>query len=336
MFPDFLIIGAQKAGTTWLHRNLLVHPQVWMPKEKELHYFDEKIWAKSSIKSKLRGNKPMDQRWRRQARRQLNRYKKKFSLRDIAWDLRYFFMPPNDEWYASLFKQGRGKITGEATPDYSILDKEIIAHVHQLMPETKIIFLMRNPIERAWSQVLMGLRGQSLEAVPDEEFYRHLDNKRSWLFTDYLRTLENWGSFYPEDQIFVGFLEDIHFYPNRLLERLYRFLGADPSAEYRVIKRKIHSRAVETMPTRIASHLADSYGGDIRRLSERFGGYASFWLYCAERLVEDPPAGESIPYPLWESSLWRDWLEACGEAPPMGSPEAEPQSGTLSSMRATT
>ncbi len=334
MFPDFLIIGAQKAGTTWLHRNLLIHPQVWMPKEKELHYFDEKIKTKSSIKSKLRGNKAADQRWRRQARRQLNRYKKPV-LRDISWDLRYFFMPPNDEWYASLFKQGRGKITGEATPDYSVLGKKVVAHVHELMPETKIIFLMRNPIERAWSQALMDFdrrKGQSWEDVPDEKFYRYLGGKRSWLLTDYMRTLENWGSFYPEDQIFVGFLEDIHFYPNRLLERLYRFLGVDPSVEYRVIKRKIHSRAVETMPTRIASHLADSYREDIRRLSERFGGYASFWLYCAERLVEDPPAGEFIRYPLWESSLGGDWLEACGQAPPMGSREAEPQSGLLSAL----
>ena len=38
--PDFLGIGAQKAGTTWLALNLGVHPQVWLPPIKELHYFD--------------------------------------------------------------------------------------------------------------------------------------------------------------------------------------------------------------------------------------------------------------------------------------------------------
>ena len=43
MYPDFLVVGAQKAGTTWLYRSLRTHPQVWMPREKELHYFDEKI-----------------------------------------------------------------------------------------------------------------------------------------------------------------------------------------------------------------------------------------------------------------------------------------------------
>ena len=43
MYPDFLGIGAQKAGTTWLGRNLQAHPEVWMPRVKEVHYFDEKI-----------------------------------------------------------------------------------------------------------------------------------------------------------------------------------------------------------------------------------------------------------------------------------------------------
>ena len=38
--PDFLGIGAQKSGTTWLHHNLSQHPGVWMPPVKELHYFD--------------------------------------------------------------------------------------------------------------------------------------------------------------------------------------------------------------------------------------------------------------------------------------------------------
>ena len=42
MYPDFIGIGAQKAGTTWLHRNLQLHPQIWMPR-KEVHYFDRKI-----------------------------------------------------------------------------------------------------------------------------------------------------------------------------------------------------------------------------------------------------------------------------------------------------
>ena len=40
MFPDFLVIGGQKCGTTWLQDNLEQHPQIWLPPTKEVHYFD--------------------------------------------------------------------------------------------------------------------------------------------------------------------------------------------------------------------------------------------------------------------------------------------------------
>ncbi len=331
-FPDFLIIGAQKAGTTWLHRNLQAHPQVWMPKEKELHYFDEKLGTKTSLRSKLWGKRAMDERWRRQVRRQFGRYSK-FSASDIAWDLRYFLGSWNDNWYASLFRQGRGKTAGETTPDYSVLGREQIAHVREIMPEARIVFMMRNPLERAWSQSLMDVRERNLEDVTDEEFHSHFESKRSRMFTDYLRTLENWGAFFPKEQIFVGFLEDVHFYPNRLLSRLYRFLGVDPSADYRVIKRKIHSRDVETMPTRLAVRLAEAYLKDAEALEGRFGGYAAFWCYGARRLLEDPPEGERIVYPLWESSLWGEWVGESRLSPAPGSREARPQSGPLPSIQ---
>jgi hypothetical protein len=304
-----------------------------MPKEKELHYFDEKFGAKTSLRSKLWGERAMDERWRRQVRRQIGRYSN-FSASDMAWDLRYFLGSWSDDWYASLFTQGKGKTVGETTPDYSVLGSKQIAHVREIMPDAKIVFLMRNPMERAWSQSLMDVRERDLEDVSDKEFQSHFESKRSRLFTDYLRTLENWGAFFDEKQIFVGFLEDIHFYPNRLLARAYRFLGVDPAADYRVIRRKIHSRDVETMPTRLAAGLAEAYLDDAKALEERFGGYASFWRYTAQRLVEDPPAGERLAYPLWESPLWEEWVEELGLSPAPGSREASPQSGPLPTVRA--
>jgi hypothetical protein len=217
-----------------------------------------------------------------------------------------------------------------------VLEKKQIAHVHEIMPDARIVFMMRNPIERAWSQTVMYFdkrEGRRVEEVREEDFLAFIRGQSS-LHTDYLRTLTNWGSCFPKDQVFVGFLEDIHFYPNRLLSRLYRFLGVDPSADYRVIKRKIHSRDVETMPTRLAVRLAESYLGDAEALEERFGGYASFWRFGARRLVEDPPEGERIAYPLWESELWEEWVRETGQSPAPGSREARPQSGPLSSVLA--
>jgi hypothetical protein len=334
-YPDFIGIGAQKAGTTWLYRNLQGHPQIWMPK-KEVHFFYQKINDTSfSLRTRLLGGGSEDRAWRQQVRHWTGVHLRKFSLPGLLWVYRYYMRPPDDGWYAALFAAGEGKTTGEITPNYSVLDREQIAHVREIMPEARIIFLMRNPVERAWSQTVMYFdkrERRRVEEVREEEFLEFTRTQSS-LHTDYLRTLENWGAFFPERQIFVGFLEDIHFYPNRLLARAYRFLGVDPSADYRVIRRRIHSRDVERMPTRLAVGLAGAYLEDARALEGRFGGYASFWRYAAQRLMEDPPSGGGIAYPLWESSLWGDWVRETAQSPAPGSREASPQSGPLSSVQ---
>ena len=317
MYPDFVGIGAQKAGTTWLHRNLQAHPEIWMPKEKELHYFDEKRGQKGGPLGRLRGDRPADKRWRRQAGSRFRRWPTGPFAQDLGWDLRYFLGRPNDRWYASLFGAGAGKVTGEATPDYAVLGADEVAHVYGIMPEAKIIFMMRSPLERPWSAMDMRtrIRGESLEKIKDKKFYRRFDNKGSRLRTEYSRTLETWASFYPERRIFVGFLEDVHFFPDRLLGDLYGFLGVDPGFEPPGADRRVHSGKQETIPTRFAVHLARAYHGELKTLHERFGGYASFWLYCAERLMEDPPPGEYVPYPLYASPLWDEWVGGAGPGP---------------------
>jgi hypothetical protein len=329
MYPDFIGIGAQKAGTTWLYRNLQAHPEVWMPPIKELHYFDEKVGLEGGFVSRLRGDRPADKRWRRQIGTRLRRPIETLSSRELLWDLKYFFRTPGEGWYASLFEPERGKTTGEVTPDYAILGKEGVARVHGLMPEAKIVFMMRNPVERPWSVMNMGfrIRGKSMEDVTVNNVRRQVKNSRVRRMTDYLRTLDTWGAFYPEGQIFVGFLEDVHFFPEETLRGLYRFLGVDPSVAGGVIRERIHSGSVSTMPSKLAIHLARSYRKDARRLEERFGGYASFWRFCAEQLAERSPAHRNdgqIEYPFWESRLWEQWE---------GSRNISPQSGPLSSLR---
>ena len=335
-YPNFIGIGAQKSGTTWLSHNLRMHPQVWIPSIKEVHYFDDRIKdpqnTASRLSSKLFGREILDRRWRRMARDQARRHLRGLSGRELLWDLRYFFGTPDDEWYASLFEAGGGRVIGEVTPAYSMLEPDDIAHVHELMPRAKIIFLMRNPMERAWSRAARLFDRASSpndpDSVKDRRLRRHFDSERSRLRTGYLRTLENWGAFYPEERIFVGFLEDINFFPGELLRNLYSFLGVDPSFSPQGMGQRVHSRSVGRVPTKPMVYLARSYHEEIIDLSERFGGYASFWLYCAERLIEDPPEDTSIPYPLWESALWEEWTSAPGSGR-----RPQPQSGPLASVQ---
>jgi hypothetical protein len=83
------------------------------------------------------------------------------------------------------------------------------------------------------------------------------------------------------------------------------------------------------MSTRVASHLARTYKDQLARLEERFGGYTSFWRYCAARLAEEGIEQDRVPYPLWDSSLWKEW-----KASEHGTNEVGLQSGPLSSLQA--
>jgi hypothetical protein len=103
--PDYLIIGAQKCGTTTLFNYLSNHPQVSNPAKKELHYFD------------------------------LN-FEKPFS------------------WYQSFFEGSSDQVSGEATPFY-LYGYNIPQRIYQKIPTVKIIVLLRNPIDRAYSHFHM-------------------------------------------------------------------------------------------------------------------------------------------------------------------------------------
>ena len=128
--PDFLGIGAQRAGTTWMHRFLRGHPDLWLSPIKELHYF----------------NDPSNKRWFRNLRTRL-------AQGPGRWDVSYFLGARDDDWYARLFSaaQASGKLAGEITPSYAVLDNAVLQRIHAINPEVKLIFSMREPIARAWS-----------------------------------------------------------------------------------------------------------------------------------------------------------------------------------------
>ncbi len=333
MPPDFIGIGAQKAGTTWLHRNLQVHPQIFMPR-KEVHYFDRKMDDPSNAVTRLLGKRPVDEQWRRQVRHWFGLHARTLSLKSLLWDVKYYLRRYDDEWYGSVFEPSGGRVTGEITPAYSALGEEKVARVHRLAPDAKIVFMMRNPIERVWSHAVMSfdkVEKGSVGSVPERKLLRKIGRDSSRSLTDYLRTLETWRRFYPDERIFVGFLEDVHFFPAELLRAVYGFLGIDASFRPPEPEKKVHVRSDDSMPAGVAVELARTFGGQTESLEERFGGYASFWRFCAERLAENPPLEGSVAYPLWSSPLWEEW------ARDSGTEVVRPrfQSGPLASMELT-
>ncbi len=324
-------------------KNLSSHPDVWTPPLKELHYFDQRAGEPSfgAPVARLLAKQTADDWypwvWRYQLKTRLRGHRERFDRQGFLWDLRFFACSPSDRWYASLFRGGKGKTRGEITPQYSILEEEGVARIHSLMPNARILFLMRNPIERVYAASVWRLHmliarnlleGQTVEAATDEQLFEGFDHPEVRAETDYVRILQKWQRFYPEDQIFVGFIEDVHFHPIRLLRHLYNFLGVDPSYAQGAKKGKVNARSPKNMPAGAAAHLARRYYKDLQLLSEHFGGYASFWLYCAERLA-DAPIVEKIPYPLWNSWLWKEWKERQPSSIPAYPRQGRVQSGAL-------
>jgi len=290
MFPKFIGIGAQRSGSTWVARNLRFHPGIWLSPIKELHYFDgKKVGIPEGVWRKY-----FTQQWphKRFRRLLLSRLKAKLTscrLNDWEWDYRFFLSRQNDNWYASLFDQGLGKCTGEITPAYSILDEGEVNDIYRLMPDSKIIFMMRDPIDRSWSQAVKEFtlhKKRQLNSVTDEEWVECFTHRRVVLRSDYLRTLDIWQRFYRQEQMFVGFFEDIVDRPAGLLMEIYQFLGVDTDEKYipAGLGNKVNAGTRTVIPQKWEKFLAHQYHDQVREINQRYAGRAKDWLVRADRV----------------------------------------------------
>jgi len=291
---DFLGIGAQKAGTTWLWSMLRAHPQIWMPPKKELHYFDRSpaypspnLLATDRVLVRLLSLAPHDCDFRQRCFAHLRYALTQRDWLRLRWNLRYYFGHYGDEWYLSLFAAGAGRVRGEITPAYAILDPADVARVHRLLPRAKIIFLLRDPIERAWSQIRFEWTRGRFTAIDDLASIREfIDAPFQTLRSDYLRTLGIWEAQFPREQMFIGFFDDIAARPSELLTRVLSFLGVESDGggvRKAELAKKVHISNEAKMPREARRYLAGKYLHDLEQLAARFGGHAERWLEEAAR-----------------------------------------------------
>lgn len=285
----FLCIGAQKAGTTWLWHMLRMHPRVWLTPLKELHYFDRSLryasanlLAADRLFDRLFNRAPHNREFRRSCRAQLGRAIAQRDWPLAHWYARYYLGGRDDNWYLSLFSEGRGKVRGEITPAYSMLDAQDVGRVQRLLPDARIIFLLRNPIERAWSHIRFEWMEGRFAGINNAAQIRELiEHPGLTIRGDYLRTLAIWESKFPRDQIFVGFYDDIVEQPAHLLLRIFGFLGLEAQSQGngRTIRHhtKVHASKELAIPPEIRVYLARKYLQDLEQLTLRFGGHAQRW-----------------------------------------------------------
>lgn len=288
MCPDFLCIGAQKAGTTWLRDNLRPHPQIWVPPVTEMHYF---LHPTTRLRERLFGNADYLVYARRHLLRQLAALPRSGDFDGVGWAARYCLLPRSNDWYRSLFPRTEGRLIGEVCPSYARLPPEAVRRVHDLMPNARIIYLLRNPIEWTWSNAAKHFgktRAGVIDRVPDETLLEFFGRKKSLRHVDYLGNLANWEHYFGADRILVSFFDELLQDPRGFLKRILSALGVDSSDAVMSVNvgERRNPGKHEGIPPRLLPRLTSMHLEQIRSLQAKFDNqYTRSWLELAERAM---------------------------------------------------
>ena len=197
------------------------------------------------------------------------------------WYIRFYLGYCSDEWYISLFNvpESDYKVTGEISPGYAMLSKEDIQHVYSLAPRAKIIFIIRNPIERAWSHIRYAWGRGRFEDIEDIHAIKSfIDSQKQESYSRYSQTLDRWGSVYDSSQIHVAFFDDIREAPKYLLEGVASFLNIRARPMMVSMRSKVNTSDKIKMPPAIRDYLQKKYRPEIEKLDNIFDRPLSYWL----------------------------------------------------------
>jgi hypothetical protein len=198
--PNFIVIGAAKAGTTALYWYLSEHPAVFMSPVKETNFF---AYGRDARGSLLYGDPEVHH----------------FPIQTMAE-------------YQRLFDQAGGAAAiGEASPIY-LECPQAAERIRAAIPSARIIASLRQPVERAYSDYLMYLRhrGQRLDPARD------LTASAPWAAPDsrwmqvsrYHAQVERYYAAFPRSQVHVSLFDDLRRDGLGLVQDVYRFVGVDP------------------------------------------------------------------------------------------------------------
>lgn len=232
----FLGIGAQKAGTSWLHAMLSQHPRLVLAQAKELHYWD-----------------------------------KQFPAAPVQDYLNFFQHPTAYE--------------GEITPAYATLPSSTIQVMQQHLPELKLIYILRNPIYRAWSAACMFLvkAQMELDEASDQWFLDHFNSKGSRLRGDYESSIRTWLAIYPRENLLLLDYQLIQTQPQMILHACCEHLTIPDFSESQLstmlLATKVFAGKGYELRPALKQALIDLYTPQIHSLSNYLNQDFTHWIY---------------------------------------------------------
>ena len=204
--PNCFIVGAAKSGTTSMRYYLEQHPEIFMTKQKETNYF---VFKGQKVDFKGPGD---------------DRYINKFSITD-------------EREYINLFKDVKNeKIIGESSPAYMYYYDKAAENIKNFNPDAKIIIILRNPVERAYSSYLHMIRDKReylefKDALKDEERRRQAGWEFIWYYKDtglYYNQVKTYLDLFGNDVLII-IIEEFQKNPLKHFKRIFDFLEVDNS-----------------------------------------------------------------------------------------------------------
>lgn len=185
-------------------------------------------------------------------------------------------------WYTQLFDVPDGCVHGEITPAYSALPRAVIAQVASALPDLRMILVMRNPIERAWSAARMVLHreGRAPSEISDEWFVAQFRHPDSLARGDYETCIRNWRSAFPDGQLLVLTFDQLAEDPAGLVVRCLEHLGVEPShvSTMHGLGARVHAGADEPLRPSLQATLRALYSSRIRSLEHYLRTDFSAWM----------------------------------------------------------
>ena len=201
MLPNFIVIGAAKAGTTALYWYLAEHPAVFMSPVKETNFFAYGVNGAGKL---IYGNPELHQ-----------------------------FPVTTSGQYEQLFAGASDAVAvGEASPIY-LECPEAAGRIRARLPDARLVCGLRHPVDRAYSDYLMYLRSRGRRLEPAHD----LSPDAAWMQPDshwmrigrYHQQLKRYYDLFPRQQIHVFLFDDLSRNALATVQAMYRFLRVDPT-----------------------------------------------------------------------------------------------------------